>query len=48
MARYCDEQARVCGEVEGDSAGSAVGKELADRVASEGGDCCVPKKKPAA
>lgn len=48
MARYCDEQARACGEVEGDSAGSAVGKELADRVASEGGDCCVPKKKPAA
>ncbi|KAH8601964.1 putative pterin-4-alpha-carbinolamine dehydratase [Bisporella sp. PMI_857] len=45
MARFCDEQAEKCGEVEGD--GSQVGKELADRVAMEGGDCCVPKKKVA-
>jgi len=43
MARYCDEQANVCGEVESEG-GAGVGKELADRVASEGGDCCVPKK----
>jgi 4a-hydroxytetrahydrobiopterin dehydratase len=42
MARYCDEQAQVCGEVE--SAEPTVGKELADRVATEGADCCVPKK----
>lgn len=43
MARYCDEQAGICGELEAEA--SEVGKELADRVASEGGDCCVPKKK---
>ena len=43
MARYCDEQAEISGEVESET--SEVGKELADRVASEGGDCCVPKKK---
>jgi 4a-hydroxytetrahydrobiopterin dehydratase len=45
MARYCDAQAVTCGEVE--SKGSVIGKELADRVASEGGDCCVPKKQSA-
>jgi 4a-hydroxytetrahydrobiopterin dehydratase len=48
MARYCDEQAQACGEiVEGAEAASAstVGKELADRVATEGKDCCVPKKQ---
>jgi len=46
MARYCDEQAVICGELEvqGEEQGG-VGKELADRVAPEGGDCCVPKKK---
>ena len=47
MARYCDEQAGICGEleVEGEGKVGGVGKELADRVATEGGDCCVPKKK---
>jgi 4a-hydroxytetrahydrobiopterin dehydratase len=47
MARFCDEQAEVCGEleVEGDlSEQGDVRKGLADRVASEGKDCCVPKK----
>jgi 4a-hydroxytetrahydrobiopterin dehydratase len=44
MARYCDKQAEICGELEAEEA-SEVGKVLADRVASEGGDCCVPKKK---
>jgi 4a-hydroxytetrahydrobiopterin dehydratase len=43
MARYCDEQATICGEVEVEGVGE-VGKELADRVGTEGGDCCVPKK----
>ncbi|KUJ14434.1 transcriptional coactivator/pterin dehydratase [Mollisia scopiformis] len=45
MARFCDERARECGEVEGEGKGETggVGKELVDRVASEGGDCCVPK-----
>jgi 4a-hydroxytetrahydrobiopterin dehydratase len=48
MARFCDEKAAECGEVvqEGESSGG-VGKELADRVASEGKDCCVPKKDAA-
>ncbi|KIN07752.1 hypothetical protein OIDMADRAFT_108671 [Oidiodendron maius Zn] len=44
MAKYCDEQSEKCGEVE-NAETSAVGKELADRVATEGGDCCVPKRK---
>jgi 4a-hydroxytetrahydrobiopterin dehydratase len=44
MARYCDEQAVACGELEVEEVGE-VGKELADTVASVGGDCCVPKKK---
>ena len=46
MARFCDEKAEECGELaveEGKEGG--VAKELADRVATEGGDCCVPKKK---
>ncbi|KAG0650283.1 Pterin-4-alpha-carbinolamine deHydratase [Hyphodiscus hymeniophilus] len=43
MARFCDEQASILGEVGSEE--SEVGKELADRVATEGGDCCVPKKK---
>ena len=43
MARFCDEQAGVCGELEVDGDGG-VGKGLADRVASDGKDCCVPKK----
>lgn len=51
MARFCDEQASVFGELvpEGQDGGGVegldVGKELADRVAVEGGDCCVPKPK---
>jgi 4a-hydroxytetrahydrobiopterin dehydratase len=44
MARFCDEKASECGEVEQEGGGSGVGKELADRVASEGKDCCVPRK----
>ncbi|PMD46508.1 putative pterin-4-alpha-carbinolamine dehydratase [Hyaloscypha variabilis F] len=46
MARFCDEKAGECGELEVDEGNEgSVGKELADRVATEGGDCCVPKKK---
>ncbi len=47
MARFCDEKALEYGEVvvEGEVQVSGVGKELVDRVATEGGDCCVPKKK---
>jgi 4a-hydroxytetrahydrobiopterin dehydratase len=45
MARYCDEQAEICGELIVEGEGSGVGKDLADIVASEGKDCCVPKKK---
>jgi 4a-hydroxytetrahydrobiopterin dehydratase len=45
MARYCDEQAEICGELIVEGEGSRVGKDLADVVASEGKDCCVPKKK---
>jgi 4a-hydroxytetrahydrobiopterin dehydratase len=48
MAQFCDEQAALKEEVQvekEESAGEDVGRELADRVAREGGDCCVPKKK---
>ncbi|PQE24276.1 pterin-4-alpha-carbinolamine dehydratase family protein [Rutstroemia sp. NJR-2017a BVV2] len=48
MAKFCDEQAALKEEIqveEEESARSDVGRELADRVAREGGDCCVPKKK---
>jgi hypothetical protein len=48
MAKFCDEQAALKEEVqveEEENAGDDVGRELADRVAREGGDCCVPKKK---
>ena len=47
MAKFCDEKAEECGElaVEEGKEDGRVGKELADRVATEGGDCCVPKKK---
>jgi len=47
MARFCDEKARECGEVEvkeGEGEGGSRGQELVDRVEKEGGDCCVPKK----
>ncbi|KAH8802702.1 transcriptional coactivator/pterin dehydratase [Xylogone sp. PMI_703] len=46
MARYCDEIAAKCGEVEvpPEEVGG-VGKDLADQVADVAGDCCVPKKK---
>lgn len=53
MARFCDEQAEAFGEVEpvmseGEAEGEergGLGKELADRVAAEGADCCVPIRK---
>jgi 4a-hydroxytetrahydrobiopterin dehydratase len=51
MARFCDEKAKEFGELEVESPvitggeEGGVGRELADRVAKEGGDCCVPKKK---
>ncbi|PQE22910.1 pterin-4-alpha-carbinolamine dehydratase family protein [Rutstroemia sp. NJR-2017a BBW] len=48
MAKFCDEQAALKEEVqieEEEIGGADVGRELADRVAREGGDCCVPKKK---
>jgi 4a-hydroxytetrahydrobiopterin dehydratase len=51
MAQFCDGQALVFGELvpesqeEGVLEGQDVGKELADRVAVEGGDCCVPKPR---
>jgi 4a-hydroxytetrahydrobiopterin dehydratase len=45
MARYCDEQAELFKEVVEEGSESEVGRELADRVAMEGGDCCVPKSK---
>lgn len=44
MARYCDGQALVYGETPNNAESGSVGKELADRVAVKGGDCCVPKK----
>jgi 4a-hydroxytetrahydrobiopterin dehydratase len=46
MARFCDETAEAMGEVldDAEGKGSVVGKELADRVATDGKDCCVPKK----
>ena len=55
MARFCDEQAEICGEqvVEaGESKeqgkvveGGDLGKDLADTVANAAGDCCVPKSQ---
>ncbi len=45
MARFCDEKAADCGEIVQEAERSGVRKELADRVASEGKDCCVPKSK---
>jgi 4a-hydroxytetrahydrobiopterin dehydratase len=46
MARFCDEKAGECGELEVEEGNDGgVGKELADRVATEGADCCAPKKK---
>ncbi|KAK0111385.1 hypothetical protein ONS95_001746 [Cadophora gregata] len=46
MARFCDGKAGECDEVvvEDDGRGD-VGRDLVDRVAVEGGDCCDPKKK---
>ncbi|RDW61519.1 hypothetical protein BP5796_11411 [Coleophoma crateriformis] len=49
MAKFCDEKASEAGEAEGAGAETGgIGKELADRVAVEGGDCCVPKKQSSA
>jgi 4a-hydroxytetrahydrobiopterin dehydratase len=53
MAQFCDEQAVIFGEVVPESheakaeegEGQDAGRDLADRVAVEGGDCCVPKPK---
>lgn len=50
MARFCDVQAVKYGEVVEETVEETTGSksvigELADRVAVEGGDCCVPKKK---
>lgn len=45
MAQFCDEKAAACGELEVEG-GVGVGRELADRVAVEGAECCVPKKQP--
>lgn len=45
MARFCDEKAKECGEIEVQEGEMETQKGLVDRVASEGGDCCVPKKK---
>jgi len=44
MAKFCDEQASVFGELEVEPSADA-GRALADRVAVEGGDCCAPKPK---
>jgi len=48
MARFCDEIAGKCGEVEDFGVDvleeGEVGRELVDRVGVEAGDCCVPKK----
>lgn len=45
MVRFCDEKAGECGEVVVEDEGKGIGRDLVDRVAVEGGDCCVPKKK---
>ena len=45
MARFCDEKAQEFGELDAEEGKEGgLGKELADRVATEGADCCVPKK----
>lgn len=49
MAKFCDEKARECGEVEvqeeGEEEGNGnVGRELVDKIEIEGGECCVPGK----
>lgn len=55
MARYCDEQAGICGEEQVETVeavakseglvGVGIGQELADIVAGAAGDCCVPKSQ---
>lgn len=47
MAQFCTEQARLHGLVEEelDPGREEMGKGLADTVATEGGECCVPKSK---
>lgn len=47
MAAFCDEQASAHGVLEDTPEAEKVasGKSLADRVATEGGDCCVPKSQ---
>lgn len=50
MALFCDEHARELGVVEAEGGACQVGGDggiegLADGLAKEAGDCCVPKKK---
>ncbi|CAG8984098.1 hypothetical protein HYALB_00010598 [Hymenoscyphus albidus] len=46
MAKFCDEAALKFGEVIEDvEEEGGLGMDLVDRVATEAGDCCVPKKK---
>ncbi|TVY17220.1 putative pterin-4-alpha-carbinolamine dehydratase [Lachnellula arida] len=44
MARFCDEVAGRCGEVEDVVEDGEVGRDLVERVGVEAGDCCVPNK----
>jgi 4a-hydroxytetrahydrobiopterin dehydratase len=44
MAKYCDEQGALCEEKVVEGTDTGVARDLADKVAVEGGDCCVPKK----
>lgn len=49
LAALCDGIAKDFGEIvaeDGDSC--SVGRQLADTVATNAGDCCVPKTKPKA
>jgi len=44
MAKFCDEKAEECGAVK-DSGEDSRMEGLANTVAKEGGDCCIPKSK---
>ncbi|KAK6580658.1 hypothetical protein PZA11_006894 [Diplocarpon coronariae] len=49
MARFCDEKAAECGELEAEAGGEGEERgreeELVERVVAEGGDCCMPKNR---
>ncbi|KAI6716704.1 hypothetical protein JHW43_000816 [Diplocarpon mali] len=49
MARFCDEKAAECGELEAEAGGEGEEggreEELVERVVAEGGDCCMPKNR---